>query len=107
MRQADYDELARQKATAAALHAERTATRRQTIARLVAAEPERALAAAERTLARKTAPQQQWSREAWREILRTKSPSQIARLLVRPRAEQAALVDSHPFGGLLRAAHGR
>jgi len=106
MLQAEYEQLARRKAAAAAAHAKRTATIRRRIASTIVAEPERALAAAARTLSRKTAPQQQWSRQAWQQILQTKRPRQIAWLLLHARADQQALVDSHPFGGLAAATNG-
>lgn len=107
MVQAEYDKLARRKAVAAAAHADRTTAVRRRIARTIVADPDRALAAATRTLSRKTAPQQQWSRKAWQEILQTKRPRQIAWLLLHARADQQALVDSHPFGGLATATNGR
>lgn len=106
MEQAEYDALARRKVAAAAEHRSAVTRRRAVIAKRILADPERALRHAYRTLARKTAPQQLWSREAWTDLLQRTAPAEWAELLTNPPADSEALADSHPFGGLIVTSHG-
>lgn len=107
MLQSDYNHLKKLKAAAIAQHKGRTIAVRRTIAEVVVREPERALAAATRTLARKKDPQLQWSKAAWVHILRTRKPQEIADLLLHPSEDEQVLADFHPFGGLAAAGNSR
>jgi len=104
MLHAEYKRLRKQVAAKARQHQSRTSAVRRKLAQAIIRNPSEALAAAHQTLANKKAPQLQWSKRAWTEILRSKSPSEIASLLMQPSAEQQTLADSHPFGGLLVVA---
>lgn len=102
----EYRRLLGQKRKAARAHAQRTQALRERLAAVILQDPVRALEAATATLSNKKAPQQQWSRRQWEELLRTRTMEDIAKLLVCPPEEFAPLMDSHPFGGLASAVHG-
>jgi len=103
----EYQRLLGQKRKAARAHARHTQALRKRLAVVILEDPVRALKAAMVTLSNKRAPQQQWSRRQWEELLRTRTMEDIARLLVRPPEEFEPLMDCHPFGGLASAVHGR
>ncbi|MBN8712174.1 MAG: hypothetical protein BGO12_10030 [Verrucomicrobia bacterium 61-8] len=103
----EYRRLLGQKKKAALAHAHRTQALRKRLAAVILEDPVRALEAATTTLSNKKAPQQQWSRRQWEELLRTRTMKDIAKLLVRPPEKFQPLMDCHPFGGLASAVHGR
>jgi hypothetical protein len=103
----EYHRLLGQKRKAAQAHAQRTQALRKRLAEVILEDPERAMKAAATTLSHKRAPQQQWSRRQWEELLRTRPMKEIAQMLVRPPEKLEPLMDCHPFGGLGSAVHGR
>ena len=103
----EYRRLRDHKRKAVLAHAKCTKALRRRLAAVILDDPVRALEAATKTLSSKKAPQQQWSKRQWEELLRTRTMEDIAKLLVRPPEEFQPLMDCHPFGGLASAVHGR
>ena len=98
---AEYSELTQSKERAADLHRLRKLNFRERIADAIQANPEWAYAIAQETLNKETAVWQQWSRAAWKTLLASKNPKEIALILTNPEPEFEALADSHPFAACL------
>jgi len=103
----DASEALKKKAVAARDFEFRKLKTREKIAAIVVSNPGAAKAAARKTLANKHGEAVAWSKAIWSDILLNWSPSEIAVLLTRPRPEQEALADSHPFGGVLSLSRAR
>ena len=108
MSPAEYSELSQAKERAADLHRLRKLHFRERIADAIQANPEWAYTIAQETLNKETAVWQQWSRAAWKTLLASKNPKEIARILTNPEPQFEALADSHPFAACLTLpSHGR
>jgi hypothetical protein len=109
MSPAEYSELSQAKERAADLHRLRKLHFRERIADAIQANPEWAYTIAQGTLNKETAVWQQWSRAAWKTLLASKNPKEIARILTNHLEPQfEALADSHPFAACLTLqSHGR
>lgn len=104
MEDADYIKLVAAKSAAAAKHDAGKRAVRLRIAEAIKATPIYAIQFAAGALVNRNGAWQQWSRNAWGEILETKTPAEIAEMLVNPvGGNQQALADSHPFAGLVAA----
>lgn len=104
MLDADYIRLTSEKKAAAAKHDAGKRIVRERMADAIVNAPTFAIEFADGVLKNRTGSWQQWSRTAWEEILRTKTPAEIADMLVDPvGGQQEALADSHPFAGLAAA----
>jgi hypothetical protein len=101
MSPAEYSELSQAKERAADLHRLRKLHFRERIADAIQANPEWAYTITQETLNKETAVWQQWSRAAWKTLLASKNPKEIARILIDPEPELEALADSHPFAACL------
>ena len=101
MSPSEYSELTKSKEFAASLHRMRKLRLRERIADAIQANPEWAYARAQEALNKETALCQQWSRAAWKTLLASKNPKEIARILIHPEPELEALADSHPFAACL------
>ena len=101
MSPSEYSELTKSKEFAASLHRMRKLRLRERIADAIQANPEWAYAKAQETLNKETAVWQQWSRAAWKTLLASKNPKEIALILTNPEPELEALSDSHPFAACL------
>ena len=101
MSPSEYSELTKAKELAASLHRLRKLRLRERIADAIQANPEWAYARAQEALNKETAAWQQWSRVAWKTLLASKNPKEIARILINPEPELEALADSHPFAACL------
>jgi hypothetical protein len=104
----EYSELTKANERAADAHMLRKLRFRERIADAIQANPEWAYAIAQETLNKETAVWQQWSRAAWKTLLASKNPKEIARILTNPEPQFEALADSHPFAACLTLqSHGR
>ena len=101
MSPSEYSELTKSKECAADAHRLRKLHFRKRIADAIQANPEWAYAKAQETLDKETAVWQQWSRAAWKTLLASKNPKEIALILTNPEPELEALSDSHPFAACL------
>jgi len=103
----EYAALMARKAAAVAAHDERKFAHRKRIVDEILRNPARAISMAHEAIANKNAEWQQWSNKAWKELLSTRPPQELADLLLHPQGHQESLADSHPFSGLLPDTHGR
>ena len=101
MSPSEYLKITEAKERAASLHRLRKLRLRERIADAIQANPEWAYAIAQEALNKETAVWQQWSRAAWKTLLASKNPTEIARILINPEPELEALADSHPFAASL------
>ena len=101
MSPSEYSELTKAKERAANAHRLRKLRFRERIADANQANPEWSYAIAQEALNKETAVCQQWSRAAWKTLLASKNPKEIARILIHPEPELEALADSHPFAACL------
>ncbi len=97
----EYSELTKAKNLAADAHKLRKLRFRERIADAILANPDWSYAKAQETLNKETAVWQQWSRTAWKSLLASKNPREIALILTNPDPELEALADSHPFAACL------
>ena len=101
MSPSEYSELTTAKERAADAHRLRKLRLRERIADAIQANPEWAYARAQEALNKETAVWQQWSRAAWKTLLASKNPKEMALILTNPEPELEALSDSHPFAACL------
>ena len=101
MSPSEYSELTKAKERAADAHRLSKLRFRESIANAIQANPEWAYAKAQETLNKETAVWQQWSRAAWKTLLASKNPKEIALILTNPDPELEALSDSHRFAACL------
>ena len=101
MSPSEYSELTKAKERATSLHRLRKLRFRARIADAIQANPEWAYARTQEALNKEPAVWQQWSRAAWKTLLASKNPKEIARILIDPEPELEALADSHPFAACL------
>lgn len=97
MSPSEYSELTKAKERAADAHKLRKLHLSERIENGIQANPEWSYAIAQEALNKETAVCQQWSRAAWKTLLASKNPKEIARILANPEPELEALADSHPF----------
>ena len=100
MSPSEYSELTKAKERAASLHRLRKLRFRERIADAIQANPEWAYARTQEALNKETAVWQQWSRAAWKTLLASKNPIEIAEAAIKQaeiEAIEKQLIETEEF----------